>query len=66
MFHDARSPTDDEVDFELKSKQRSVPRNISPVRFSIEERPYNKEVYVIQPKVEEEQGMKGCCLYWNW
>ena len=50
-FPDARSLTDEEVEFDIESKQRVASRFISPVKMALEERPFNKEVYVIQPKV---------------
>ena len=50
-FADARSLTDEEVAFDIESKQRMVSKFISPVRMALEERPFNKQVYVIQPKV---------------
>jgi len=50
-FPDVKSLTDDEVEFDIESKQRSVSRRRSPIRMSLPERPVNHEVYVIQPKV---------------
>lgn len=50
-FADIKSLTDEELNFSIESKQRIASKFISPIKVSLDERPFNKDVYVIQPKV---------------
>lgn len=50
-FADARSLTDEEVEFDIASKQRMVSKFVSPVKIALDEKPLTKEIHVIQPKV---------------
>ena len=42
---------DEEPKINSKSLQKTVSRNVSPIKIGLTSKPFNKEVYVIQPKV---------------
>jgi hypothetical protein len=51
VFSEATSFTDEEVKIETDSLLRRVSPTHNPAEFQLSEKPYNKEVFVIQPKV---------------
>jgi hypothetical protein len=51
VFSSATSFTDEEPKIETNSALKNVSPKNSPARIQLKEKPYNKEVFVIQPKV---------------
>lgn len=50
-FENATSFTDEEIFHELRVSLSAVSKLVSPMRAQLREKPFNKEVYVLQPKV---------------